>query len=48
MQEVFGKGSKNYLELDDLVVDEETGRVTAASPESLTRAPKRHEPSWHL
>jgi hypothetical protein len=34
LADVLGKGSKNYLELNDLMVDEKTGRVTAI-PESL-------------
>jgi hypothetical protein len=48
MKEVFGRGSRNYVELDDLAVDEATGRVTVATPESLVRTPERHEPSWHV
>jgi hypothetical protein len=43
-KEVFG--SQNYVELDDLVVDEETGRVTASSPDSLPDASERHVPNW--
>lgn len=48
-EDVFGRGSngsKNYVELDDLAVDEETGRVTASSPESLPDHTERHVPNW--
>jgi hypothetical protein len=46
VKEVFGRGSENYVELDDLVVDEETGRVTASSPDSLPDHSERHVPNW--
>lgn len=49
VKEVFGRGShrsEHYVELDDLAVDEETGRVTASSPESLTDHAERHVPNW--
>ncbi|EUC48301.1 hypothetical protein COCMIDRAFT_87632 [Bipolaris oryzae ATCC 44560] len=49
VEEVFGRGSnrsKNYVELDDLAVDEESGRVTASSPESLPDHAERHIPNW--
>jgi hypothetical protein len=45
-KEVFGRGSQNYVELDDLVVDEETGRVTASPPDSLPDSSERHVPNW--
>lgn len=48
VEEVFGRGSngsQNYIELDDLAVDE-TGRVTASSPESLPDHAERHVPNW--
>ncbi|KAH8636797.1 hypothetical protein IG631_08632 [Alternaria alternata] len=42
---------EGYIELDDLVVDEKTGRVTALTPDSLpdsiTRAPI-HAEDWPL
>jgi hypothetical protein len=46
LKDVFGKSSQNYVELDDLVVDHETGRVTASTPDSLPGVPERHEPNW--
>jgi hypothetical protein len=46
VKEVFGRGSQNYVELDDLVVDEETGRVTASSADSLPDSSERHVPNW--
>jgi hypothetical protein len=36
------------MELDDLVVDEKTGRVTAATPESLRDSLERHVSHWPL
>jgi hypothetical protein len=49
MKSVIGKREKNYVELDDLLVDEETGRVTNATPESFPAVPEqRHEPNWHV
>jgi hypothetical protein len=49
VKEVFGKGSKNYVELDDLLVDEEIGRVATATPESFPAVPEQsHEPIWHV
>jgi hypothetical protein len=49
VKEVFGRGSQgNYVELDDLAVDEETGRVTASSPESLPDHAERHVPEWKV
>ena len=49
VKEVFGRGSRrseHYVELDDLTVDEETGRVTASSPESLQDHAERRVPNW--
>ncbi|KAI4947196.1 hypothetical protein J4E86_008821 [Alternaria arbusti] len=51
VKEVFGRGSrgsKNYVELDDLVVDEATGRATASSLESLANDGERHVLNWHV
>jgi len=49
VKEVFGRGSQgNYVQLDDLAVDEETGRITASSPESLPDHAERHVPNWHV
>jgi hypothetical protein len=49
MKSVIGKREKNYVELDDLLVDDETGRVTTATPESFPAVPEqRHEPNWHV
>jgi cation transport regulator ChaB len=42
--DVLGKGGKNYLELEDLVVDEETGRVTALSPAPVPDGRECHTP----
>ncbi|KAL6152004.1 hypothetical protein ACJBU6_08895 [Exserohilum turcicum] len=49
VEEVFGRRSnesENYVEMDDLAVDEETGRVTTSSPEPLPDHAKRHVPNW--
>jgi hypothetical protein len=46
LKDVFKRGSKSYVELDDLVVDEKTGRVTASTPESLGDVPEHHVPDW--
>jgi hypothetical protein len=51
VKEVFGRGSRgseNYVELDDLVVDDETGRVTASSPESPPDHAERYVPKWSV
>jgi hypothetical protein len=41
---------EGYIELDDLVVDEKTGRVTASTPESLPSipCPHIHDENWPL
>lgn len=49
VDEVFERGSngsENYVELDDLAVDEETERVTASSPEFLPDHAEHHVPNW--
>jgi hypothetical protein len=46
--DVSGRRSSSNLELDDLVVDENTGRVTAATPDSLRDMPERHMSFWPL
>ena len=40
--------SKGYLELEDRVVDERTGRVTVATPESITDVTEHQVPEWLL
>jgi hypothetical protein len=42
---------EGYIELDDLIVDEKTGRVTAATPDSLPESMSRahiHGNDWPL
>jgi hypothetical protein len=39
---------KGYLELDDLIVDEDTGRVSAATPVSISEAKEQRVPQWPL
>jgi cation transport regulator ChaB len=46
--DVIGKGGKSYLELEDLVIDEETGRVTALTPEALPDGRECHTPHQPL
>jgi hypothetical protein len=49
VEEVFGRGSngsENYVELDDLAVGKETGRILASSLESLPDHAERHVPNW--
>jgi hypothetical protein len=46
--DVIGKGGKSYLELEDLVIDEETGRVTALTPEPLPDGRECHTPHQPL
>lgn len=51
VKEVFGRGShgsENYVELDDLAVEEGTGRVTASSLETLPDDAERHILNWHV
>ncbi|KAL1652597.1 hypothetical protein SLS61_004903 [Didymella pomorum] len=45
-----GQDSKGYLELDemDLVVDERTGRITAATPDSVADVVERKKADWPL
>jgi hypothetical protein len=45
-----GKDSKGYLELEemDLVVDERTGRITAATPKSMPDAAEHKVTGWPL
>jgi hypothetical protein len=38
--DVLRRGSQNYVKLDDLMVDEKTGRVTAATSESKSDVTK--------
>jgi cation transport regulator ChaB len=40
--------SKGYLELDDVVIDERTGRVTVATPESVSDPTEQKVPQWPL
>jgi hypothetical protein len=46
MKDVFGGGSQHYVELDDLVVDEATGRITSSSPDARPDSSERHVPNW--
>jgi hypothetical protein len=46
VKDVFGRGSNNYVELDDLAVDKESGRITASTPDSLRDASEHHAPDW--
>lgn len=39
---------KRYLELDDLIVDGDTGRVSAATPVSISEAKEQRVPQWPL
>lgn len=43
-----GRGSKGYLELEELVVDENTGRITVAAPELVSNATEHKAPKWPL
>jgi hypothetical protein len=45
VKDVFGRGSQNYVELDDLA-DKEPGRITASTPDSLRNASEHHAPDW--
>jgi hypothetical protein len=38
LEDVLGRVSKGHMELEDLVVDENTGRVTTSTPESTPNA----------
>jgi len=46
----IGQDSKGYLELDeiDLVVDERTGRITVATPDSVADTVERKKAEWPL
>jgi hypothetical protein len=46
--EMLSRSSKGYLELEGLVVDEITGRVTAATPETITDHPEQKISQWPL
>lgn len=48
--EIIGRTSKGYLELEELVVDETTGRVTVLSREQepIPDTPEQKESSWPL
>jgi hypothetical protein len=45
---MLSRSSKGYLQLDDLVVDETTGRVTAATPDTITDHPEQQISQWPL
>jgi hypothetical protein len=44
-KEVFGGGSQHYVELDDLVVDEQTKRVTSSLSDTRPDSSERHVPN---
>jgi hypothetical protein len=46
VKDVFGRESQHYVELDDLVVDEQTGHVTSSSPDARPDSSERHVPNW--
>lgn len=46
--DTISRGSKGYLELEELVVDETTGRVTVLTPESIPDSIEQKEASWPL
>jgi hypothetical protein len=46
--EMLNRGSERYLELEDLVVDERTGRVTAATPDTIIDHPEQTKSQWPL
>jgi hypothetical protein len=46
--DVFGRGANDYMELDDLVVDEKTGRVTCATPDSVPDGPVQRPQEWPM
>jgi hypothetical protein len=46
--DVLGGRSKGYVELEDLVVDENTGRVTALTPESVPDSKEHKVSQWPL
>jgi hypothetical protein len=46
--DALGKGGKSYMELEDLVVDEETGHVTALTSEPLPNERECHTPNQPL
>ena len=45
---MLNRGPERYLELEDLVVDETTGRVTAALPDTITDHPEQSKSQWPL
>ena len=44
-KDVFGSGSQHYVELDDLVVDDQ-GRIISSSPDARPDSSERHAPNW--
>lgn len=48
VKDVFGRESQHYVELDDLVVDEQTRRVTSTSPDARPDSSERHVPNWSV
>jgi hypothetical protein len=42
------RDSKSFMEMEDLVVDEATGRVTMRTPDTLPDASERHVSTWPL
>lgn len=46
--EMLNRGSERYLEFEDLVVDEITGRVTVATPDKITGLPEQRKSQWPL
>lgn len=48
-KDVFGRGPKDYIELDDVVIDEGTERVTATSfTDILPNEPERNTLNRHV
>jgi hypothetical protein len=48
LEDHVGRDSKGYFGLEDLIVDEDTGRVSAATPESTMDAVEHRVPEWPL
>lgn len=46
--DVFGRHTSSYLELDDLAVDEKTGRVSCKTPESVPDGPEQQPQQWPM
>lgn len=44
-KDAFGGGSQHYVELDDVVVDDQ-GRVISSSPDARPDSSERHVPNW--